>query len=165
MAESMTAVHDAGWIRVELAIRIAAARERVFEAITQETDAWWLADFYATANPETIVFEAEPGGRVYETSADGGGLLWFHVQSIVPNESLHLTGQLAPPFGGPATTLLHLALRDDGDGTVLEVTDCLFGNVDETTRANLESGWRMLFGDGLAKHVESGASPQASQTR
>ena len=84
-----------------------------------------------------------------------GGLLWQQIQSIVPNESLHLTGQLAPPFGGPATSLLRLALEGDGDSTILKVTDCLFGNVDEATRGNIEVGWRRLYGDGLGKYVES----------
>lgn len=155
MAESLTAVQQTGWIRIDLEIAIDAPRERVWKAMIEEIGAWWLPDFYATSSPETIVLEPQPGGRVFEKSKDGGGLLWYQIQSIAPNESLHMTGQLAPPFGGPATSLLHLALEDKGDGTTLKITDCLFGNVDESTRDNIKSGWNMLYGDGLRKHVES----------
>ena len=155
MADSLTAVQPTGWIRIDLTIDIEAPRERVWQAIVEETGAWWLPDFYATPNPETVLMEPVPGGRVFEKSTDGGGLLWYQIQSIVPNESLHMTGQLAPPFGGPATSLLHLRLESDQGKTVLTITDCLFGNVDESTGENIEAGWRMLYGDGLKKYVES----------
>ena len=143
------------WVNRHMAPLASSMLRLKQQAIVEELDAWWLSDFYATANPERTVVEAFPGGRVFERSADGGGLLWYQIQSIIPNESLHLTGQLAPPFGGPATSLLRLALEGDGDSTILKVADCLFGNVDETTGRNIEVSWPRLYGDGLGKYLES----------
>ena len=72
-----------------------------------------------------------------------------------PGESLHLVGHIAPQWGGPATTMLRVALEDDGQGTRLRIADALFGNVTGDGAASLEAGWRALFGDGLKAHVES----------
>ena len=69
---------------------------------------------------------------------------------------MNLAGYLAPPYAGPATTLLRLELESkDKQQTVLRVSDSVFGNIDEISIASLEDGWRALFAGGLKKFVEA----------
>lgn len=44
MSAELTGVDRANWIAIDLEIPIAAPGERVWQAIVEETDAWWLAD-------------------------------------------------------------------------------------------------------------------------
>ena len=74
---------------------------------------------------------------------------------VTPGESLHLAGQIFPQWGGPATSLLHLALEEQGESTVLRVTDAHHGHVSDANVQSLESGWKQLFTDGLKRHVEA----------
>ena len=145
---------ETGARKYELEIEIEAPRERVWEALTNETDMWWLPDFRMVGEGSAVHFEARAGGHLVESREDGGSLLWYTVQMCMPGESLHLAGHIAPEWGGPATTMLHLALAEKDGKTVLLVQDALFGHVAEKTANSLESGWRQLFTDGLKQHAE-----------
>ncbi len=138
----------------EFEVAIEASRERVWEALTAETDAWWLADFRMTGEGSCVQLDATAGGQLVERAPDGASLLWYTVQMVVPESSLHLVGHLGPKFGGPATTLLELALVDQEGGVVLKVTDALYGSVGDGGVGSLEAGWRQLFTEGLKAHVE-----------
>jgi hypothetical protein len=68
-----------------------------------------------------------------------------------PN-SITMSGFIAPPFGGPATSLLNVSFSAKAkSATVMEVTDATFGCLEEAT--TLE-GWRLLFEDGFKSWVE-----------
>ncbi len=148
----------------ELEIPIAAPRARVWQALTEETDAWWLADFRTVAPDSVVTLDARAGGQLLEASAAAGSLLWYTVQMCVPGETLHLVGHLAPAWGGPAVTLLRLGLVERGAETVLEVQDASLGAVSGATAASQESGWRQLFGDGLKAYVESSPAPGGARS-
>ena len=142
-------------IQIEMEIRIDASKEKVWTAFVEEMDGWWLPDFRVTGDPKAVVFENKVGGRLYEDEGDGQGLLWFTILSLKHAESMHLSGQICPPFGGPATTILYLQFEDDGHGAmVLKVTNSLFGCVDESSAGPIREGWQYLFGQGLKSHVE-----------
>jgi len=154
-------VMEVGVAQYELEIAIDAPRDAVWRALTQETNAWWLPDFHMVASGSTVTLDARAGGQLVERTEEGGSLLWYTVTLCTPGESLHLVGHLAPAWGGPATTMLHLALVDErdeggeGDGTVLRVQDALFGRVAEETVESLRSGWDQLFGSGLKRFAEA----------
>ena len=60
---------------------------------------------------------------------------------------------IAPPFGGPATSLLRIAFSPQGkSATVMEVTDSTFGCLGDPT--STEEGWRASFEDGFKAWVE-----------
>lgn len=141
--------------RYELEVAIDADRERVWRALTEETDAWWLPDFHMVAADSVVELEACAGGGLVEHRPGGGSLLWYTVQMCAPGETLHLVGHLAPAWGGPATTMLELTLEERDGGTVLRVRDALFGHVTDDTARSLADGWRQLFGDGLKAHAEA----------
>ena len=146
---------DARIVHYELEIAIEADREVVWSALTEETDAWWLPDFHMVGEGSVVRFDARAGGQLIETREDGGSLLWYTVQMCSPGESVHLAGHVFPQWGGPATTLLHLSLEQDGGKTVLRVHDAQHGQVSDENIRSLEEGWALLFTEGLKKYVEA----------
>ncbi len=152
-SQSTPTVSPANVLKYELEVRIDAPRAKVWQALTEETNAWWLPDFHMVGPDSVVTLDANAGGHLIERMEGGGSLLWYTVQMSVPETSLHFVGHLAAGYGGPATTLLELALSDDGEGTLLVIRDALYGNVSEKTAGSLESGWRQLFGDGLGGYV------------
>jgi DNA-binding transcriptional ArsR family regulator/uncharacterized protein YndB with AHSA1/START domain len=145
----------AGVLTVALEIPIDAPREYVWRMLTDEAHQWWPRDFYASANPIGMRFEARLGGRLYEEGPNGGGVVWYTVIALDPGHSVDLAGHLTAAFGGPSQTLLHLGLREDGTRTILDLTDAVVGNVSERTSQSLEEGWRALFDRGFRAFVET----------
>jgi DNA-binding transcriptional ArsR family regulator len=145
----------AGIVTLEMEIPIDAPRSEVWRMLTREVHRWWPRDFYASADPKGMKFDPTLGGKLYEEAADGGGVVWYTVIAVTPGASVDLAGHLTTAFGGPAQTLLRLALRDQGKRTVLELSDAVVGNVGDRTEATLEKGWRALFETGFKKFVEA----------
>ena len=136
-----------------LTLEIAKPHGAVWKAFTRDIHSWWPKDFYATESPKRIVFEVKPGGRLYEDAGDGNGLVWYHVIALDAPNSVSLSGFIAPPFGGPATSLLRVAFSPQGKAaTVMEVTDSTFGCLADPGAT--EEGWRMLFEGGFKAWVE-----------
>ena len=143
----------------ELEIAIDASRERVWKAIFEETNFWWLPDFHVVEAESTVTFDPSPGGRgLVEDTADGGGLLWYSVQMVLPDQfKVYLFGHIAPEWGGPATSNLRLSVEETESGCVLQVTDARHGYMDEAHIQSNQEGWTQLFTDGLKQYVESTA--------
>ena len=140
----------------DLEIEIAASCAKVWNAIFEETNTWWLPDFHVAGPNSTVTFDSQPGGRgIYEEAPDGTALQWFVVQMIVPREfKVYLVGNVAPEWGGPTTSNLKLALVEKGGGCVLRVSDARYGNIDEAHVESSKDGWKALFTDGLKAFVE-----------
>ena len=141
----------------ELEIAIAAPRERVWKAIFEETNAWWLPDFHAAGEGSVMTFDPKPGGRgLVEDTPDGGGLLWYSVHMYLPGQfKIYLIGHIAPEWGGPTTSSLKLAVEAADSGSLLKIADARHGNVDEKHLQSYQDGWQQLFTDGLKHFVES----------
>jgi uncharacterized protein YndB with AHSA1/START domain len=148
------AVAPAGVVTIDLEVPIRASRERVWAGLTEDPHRWWPKDHRALGPKGRMLLEVRPGGRLHEEDDAGGGLLWYTVLAVEPAASLTLVGHLAPPWGGPATSLLRLVLEAQGAHTLLRVKDSIFGAVDEGFRASTHEGWRSILADGLARHVE-----------
>ncbi|MAV35962.1 MAG: hypothetical protein CMJ59_10920 [Planctomycetaceae bacterium] len=139
-------IKETGAVQIDIEISVDKPRDAVWKSIVEETASWWPADFWATKTHRRMVFEPKPGGRLYEEAEGGGGLLWYTVIAIEPPESLHLAGYIAPPFGGPATSLLRIALTaPSGSTTLLKISDSVFGCVDGHTKQSVAEGWSALF--------------------
>ena len=145
---------NASTATVELQIPLAVPRARAWEALTSEIDAWWLGDFRVVAPDSTLTLEPRAGGLLLESKPGGGSLLWFTVTLVTPGEGLHLVGHIAPPWGGPAVSMLSLVLKDSDEGCVLELTDALLCPDSMAKADGLEAGWKALFGTGLKQHLE-----------
>jgi uncharacterized protein YndB with AHSA1/START domain len=154
MGDSVQVKAGLGSTQVELELTIEAPRERVWTALVQEMGAWWRKDFYC-AGGKRFVMEPFVGGRVYEDAGDGNGLHWYTVTVLSAPRLLALSGQLAPPWGGPAVSFVRIELEAAGERTRLRLSDSLFGVVDEGSHASISEGWRLLIGEGLKPHAES----------
>lgn len=84
-------VEGARVAQYEFELEIAAKPERVWRALTDQLGSWWLPDFHMPGEDSVISLEPFPGGRLLEQCGDGG-LLWYTVLAITPNESLSLAG-------------------------------------------------------------------------
>lgn len=140
-----------------LSLQIAKPQAAVWKAFTGEVHSWWPNDFYVTESPQRIVFEVKPGGRLYEDSGKGNGLVWYHVIAVDAPNSITMSGFIAPPFGGPATSLLNVSFSAKGkQATAMEVTDSTFGCLGDTSATR--EGWRLLFEDGFKSWMERARS-------
>lgn len=142
--------------KFELEIEIEAPRERVWKAIFEEANMWWLPDFHMTGPGSEVTFDPTPGGKgLLESTPDGGGLQWYAVQMYLPSDfKIYLVGHIAAEWGGPTTSSLKLAVVETESGCVLQVSDARHGHVDESQVQSFEDGWAQLFTDGLKNYVE-----------
>ncbi|MBL8899626.1 MAG: metalloregulator ArsR/SmtB family transcription factor [Planctomycetes bacterium] len=156
---TMSAPLPAQVVTIELSLVLPHPRERVWQALVHEIDAWWRRDFLTSAKTRRFVLEPKVGGRVYEDAGDGEGLQWGQVIGISAPEKLDLAGYLSPEFGGPATSyhVFRLNARKDG-GTELRFTDAIHGRVDAAQAQMLADGWRLLLAEGLKPYLERRAS-------
>jgi uncharacterized protein YndB with AHSA1/START domain len=132
---------------------IHAPLARVWKALVSETTAWWPKSFYTSERTKRFVIQPRLGGRVGEETGPGEGLTWYTVIGVDRPHLLLLAGYLLPPWAGPATSLLRLALTNSGPKeTKLEITDSTFGKVAECDTAD---GWRQIFDGGLRTYLEA----------
>lgn len=140
---------------VELRIPIQAPQKAVWKALVKETTLWWPKDFYTSARTRGFRLEPKLGGRLFEDSGKGEGLIWYTVVGVESPNWLLLSGYVIPPYGGPATSLLRLTLTPTGPGeTDLVVFDSAHGRVGDCDK---HEGWRQIFEDGLKRHLEASA--------
>jgi hypothetical protein len=152
----MPSKHEAAQIgRYELAIDIQSSRDTLWKALTHETNAWWLPSFRMVGEGSVVTFRAEAGGQLVERREGGGSLLWYTVQMVDPGRSIHLIGYSFPEWGGPATTMLKLAIEESGSICKLRVSDAVIGHVTEEQLESLRQGWVQLLTDGLKRHCEA----------
>ena len=119
----------------ELEVDIKSPRERVWKAITNETNAWWLPDFHMLGEGSVVTFDTQAGGGLVERIEGGGSLLWYTVLWNQPDQfTLYLVGHTAPQWGGPNTSILQLTVEAREEGSVLKVTDSRFGHIDEAAK-------------------------------
>ena len=87
----------------EMEIAIDAPPQRVWRAIFEETESWWLPEFHVAGAGSKITFDPAPGGNgIMEHTDDGGGLQWYTVQMYLPDQlKIYLVGYIAPEMGRP----------------------------------------------------------------
>jgi hypothetical protein len=143
--------------RYELEIAIQTSRDKLWRALTQETNAWWLPSFHMVGEDSVVTLRAEAGGHLIEKREGGGSLLWYTVHLVDPGNSLHLVGYSFPEWGGPGTSMLKLAIEDSGDGCKLMISDAHFGHVTDKYLESLKDGWTELLTGGLKTYCEARA--------
>jgi hypothetical protein len=145
---------EAKIIKYQFEVAIKRSAAEIWSLMIDDIDAWWMDDFRVLGEGSKVNLRAEAGGQLIESKADGASIEWYRVQMTSPGKSLYLVGYLAPDWGGPTTSMLKLTVEDRENGGVLIVSDALFGNVTEASAISAESGWRLLFEDGLKRFAE-----------
>ena len=140
-------------ITVELSFEIRVPQARVWKALLEDTSKWWPSRYFGTKDTDGIFFEARPGGRLYEESPHGG-LLWYTIIEMDAPQVLALSGNMAPPYGGPATSMLRLELSAKAGGCSMKITDHIYGVVDHHAQQAIEAGWRDIFELGLKSFLD-----------
>ncbi|MEL7471707.1 MAG: SRPBCC domain-containing protein [Planctomycetota bacterium] len=138
-------------VDVKLEVEMAAARERVFRAITQELSAWFGPG--GGSNGFRMTLEPFAGGRMWRDLGEAGGHLWGLVQVIKPPHLLEICG----PMFVSAPSLSHLSFRlheTDGGGTRLEFRHLAMGCVPAAMRDGISEGWQSTLTKELKHHVE-----------
>ena len=128
-------------------IDIDAKRAVVWQSLTENIGDWWPAEFYAggEADGRRFLLEPKPGGRMYESWDNGGGLLWATVYCVEPGQRLQVSGLSFPNWGGPSQWLGHWELSDQGAGTRLRFTEHTIGRVSDALTADKRKGWQFLW--------------------
>jgi len=142
---------------VLLEITVDAPRERVWNALVEETSAWWHKDFY-TKPAEGFHIQPKLGGWMYEDWGGGNGLLWGTVTGVQASEMLQVVGDLNADWGGPHRGIMDWTLtpaEDNPDATVLRFRHGIFGSISEKTAGSLDGGWKLLFETCLKPHAEA----------
>ena len=147
---------EAKCVQYELELEIKAACQQVWQALIEETSAWWLPDFHMVGEDSVVEFDTKAGGRgLVEYKSDGSFLQWYSVVGYMPEQfRVYLVGYFAPDYGGPSTSNLRLSVERRGEGSVLTVVDAHYGKVSGDYIRSLQSGWQQLFSDGLRQFVE-----------
>lgn len=155
----------AGAANVTLTIDIDAPLGVTWKCMIEDIGQWWRPDFLVCQGSRGMRMEARLGGRLYEALDDDAdaGLVWGTILSFQPVKHLAYVAQIVPPWGGPAQSVVQIALAANTETpeerTTLTLTDSLIGHVSEDLLSCLDDGWRQLFGEGgLKSHVESLAS-------
>lgn len=130
-------------VEVRFTLPVARRAETAWHRLVHEIDAWWPRD-YRVLPGSRMTLEARPGGALLETGAGDDGVLWYTVQAALAGQWLVLAGHIAPPWGGPALSLLRFDLRAHPSGDAeIEVLDSILGRADPPA---VEAGWRAIIG-------------------
>ena len=142
-------------IRINVEIIINASINKTWKALIYDINSWWSKDFYTSSTTREFILEPRVGGRMYEDYGNGNGLLWAEVIVLKAPNIIEFKGHLTPQYGGPAITFLKLELTEKAGSTILNLLDTVMGDVNDKTKADLEAGWKYLYGEGFKKYVES----------
>lgn len=140
--------------KIELAsqLRVKAAPERVWTAITDEQMDWYPYS-YGGERLKRIVTEPGVGGRTYEDWGDGAGILYNTITYWDPPKTIGTRGHL----NGGILLEQWMTLEADGDETVIKASTVTFGPItDEMAEGIRSHGDLSLFEDNLRAWVERG---------
>lgn len=130
-------------LHVEQGIDIAATAERVWQALTHETEAWWHPPF--TLLPESragsvrLKIPEEVGGSVIEQDGDRKAV-WGQLVEVAPEESLAFTSRVCGADAAAGTVRFTLEPIEDGVRlTFRQEAIGVFGN---GMHAAVNQGWQ-----------------------
>ena len=114
-------------LRLSLAVRCPV--DRAFAVWTEETSRWWPASHTVSGEPGLdVIFEARPGGRIFERTPAGAEVDWGEITVWEPPYRLVYSWHIR---------------ADRADATEVEITFVDQG--DATTRVDIEHrGWERL---------------------
>ena len=139
-------------VRKEVTVPLPPAE--AFRLYTDDIATWWPLRKHAVepATAATAVFEARPGGRIFERTVDGKEHIWGIVTECDPPNRVVYTWHP----GRAETTAQEVEMRfvPDGAGTRVEVEHRgweRYGDGVESALESYETGWDFVLG----RYVES----------
>jgi hypothetical protein len=130
-------------VEVRFSLPLSRRADVAWQRLVNDIDAWWPRD-YRVLPGSRMRLDARPGGALLEAGEGDDGVLWYTVQAALTGHWLVLAGHIAPPWGGPALSLLRFDLRTSPSGEAeIEVLDSIMGRADAVA---VEAGWRAIIG-------------------
>ena len=123
-------------------LEVAATGQRAFDTWVEQAHVWWPKGHTMSGDPEAIVFEPEPGGRIYERAHDGQELVWGEVVTWEPPHRLRCRWHLF--FSPEEATDLDITFEDNGDHTLVRLTQTgweALGEQGPIRRERTVGGW------------------------
>jgi uncharacterized protein YndB with AHSA1/START domain len=147
---------------IRLDLEIDAAREVVWESLTNGIGEWWPANFYVGKSPKRFALEPQVGGRVFEDWGDGEGALFGSVTVFEQGAMLQWARDMSADYGGPARSVTTFRLEDGAKAgtTKLSFRDTPYGMLGKQVMEGLEQGWRYLVVKCLQPYLERGERPE-----
>lgn len=137
-------------MKLEIRLRLDAAPDRVFRALTTGIANWWGPPHVFADDPVQLVLEPRLGGYLRESGRDGREYLHGQVSAIQPDALIEVRGAFGSP--DPLPDSVRVELKPDGAGTTLTLVH-RFGGADRT------AAWAPKWDDLLKRlqlWVESG---------
>ena len=138
------------YLRIEAEIQIDASPEKVFEALTTGIDAWWP---HRTAEKAKIVFEAAPGGRIYEDHGEAGHIMYGTVAAYQPPSKLISMAQSGWGDAAYSSRNTEVLESDGNGGTIYKKSLVLWGVIPEEVAGMFQGGVPSLQ-RALKEHIE-----------
>ncbi len=108
-------------------LTMAATREVVYRAATQQVGSWWLADHTMGGDASKLTIDARPMGCFCEELSGGGGMVHMTVTFVNPFVIVRLTGGLGPLGLMGIAGNMTWEFADDPAGTRLTLTYAVGG--------------------------------------
>ncbi|HUO81225.1 MAG TPA: SRPBCC domain-containing protein [Gammaproteobacteria bacterium] len=141
---------------------VPAPPEAAFRRFTDDIASWWPLASHSVGQEQsqTCVFEARPGGRIYERLRDGSTALWGTVSRCDPPHRLAFSWH---PGRAPETAqTVTVSFSREGTGTRLELVHGgweRFGTGADAMHANYARGWDFVLRQFTAPAAEGRDAP------
>jgi uncharacterized protein YndB with AHSA1/START domain len=138
-------------------ITIAAPRERVFRALTDEVGRWWDPAHSYSGDAANFSIDARPGGCFCERLRNGG-VAHMTVVFVQRDSLLRMVGGLGPLQGMAVSGSMTFALSDAGTGTRLKYEYAVGGYSPDGLASLAEPVDRVQYGQlmRLQRYAETG---------
>jgi uncharacterized protein YndB with AHSA1/START domain len=130
-------------------VTVAVPVERAWAVFTDDMASWWPVETHAM-EPErvrAIVFEARPGGRVFERWTDGTEWSWGEVDLCEPPHRVRFSWR--PNHDRPASTEVEVTFTPSDAGTNVRLEHRgweRLGDEAAESRADYDGGWEYVLG-------------------
>jgi hypothetical protein len=108
-------------------LTVAASRDAVYRAATQQVGAWWLADQTLGGDASKLSIDTRPLGCFCEYLGAGAGVVHMTVTFVNPTVIIRLTGGLGPLGLMGLAGNMTWEFADDTEGTRVTLTYAVGG--------------------------------------
>ena len=146
-------------LELHLEYPINATPKQVWKVMMDQSSRWWQeAKFFARKDAIAFHIEPVPGGRLWEETETGGGVLWWTISAIDPPKTLTLVGPMSSA-SELAMEQVRIELVPEGKGCTLKLRDQFLGQIEDLKKheAVFTEGWGQLM-NALKRLCENGAA-------
>jgi uncharacterized protein YndB with AHSA1/START domain len=138
-------------------VELPCSAAYAFNVFVGQIGQWWPLDSHAASassgqRAQDVVIEPRVGGRIIETTHDGGTDLWGEVLEVEPGARLAFSWH--PGNSKDHPTRVEIVFQDGGND-ICRVTLTHSGWEAGAKRDDYDSGWDMVFGQRFAQACDS----------